>query len=351
MSRTDWSQAEDRKLARMWLAAMPPLTTREIAEELDRSKSAVYRRIRTLDMDGHKGDRDLYEQMRGVSLEPAIKPVRVETDVRPTGESVGAEYTELLWGDVHIPFQDPEAVDVLKQIAAYESPERLTCLGDVFDFHSISNHRKPKNVGIGEFDVQETITEGVRHLGEMLECAEPDEAVFLGGNHEDRWDRLLLKTRDDIKLRQLLKIPRIRQALQFEEIVGFEDLGYEYRPYKEAGKPVVRHDMLVETHGHKANKYVGRTMLEEYGLNVIFGHKHQIQVWTRRDLKGQEAGWCVGCLCDLDPHYTDGHTDWHHGFAVIDWALTQDGWRFDVQIVRIHDGVAVHDGKVFEARS
>ena len=86
---------------------------------------------------------------------------------------------------------------------------------------------------------------------------------------------------------------------------------------------------------------------DKYGKNVIFGHMHRVQNYTRRDLKGQEAGWCIGCLCTLDPHY-DSFANWHQGFAVVNWRQVHGEWFFSVEQIRIHDGVAIWRDKVYQ---
>lgn len=339
-----WSEAEDRKLARMWLVEDPPRTTREIADELEKSKSAVYRRIKALDLRGKKGERPEYEKLYGVKLDPVIKPARVENAHNPTGEPLGTEYTMLVWGDVHYPHEDPEAVDVLYQITRDLKPEVLVCLGDVFDFFEISDYRMAKD---DEPDLQKAINQGVQHLDKMLELSGAYRAHFLGGNHEDRWDRMLDKARRDIRFRQLLKLPKVRRSLDFEEVVGFQDLGYEYEPYVE-GETLVFHDKLVVAHGHRTNKYATRGMLDDYGKSVIFGHTHRIQNFTYRDLKGQESGWSIGCLCELDMHYTHS-INTAHGFAVVTWNCLDGKWFYNVEQVRIHDGRAIYRDKTYIA--
>lgn len=341
---SDWSAAEDRRLMRMWCADEPPRSTREIADELDRSKSSVDRRIGALGLRGHKGDRAEYERQTGVALAPAIRPVRVEAPARPTGKPVGPDYTMLVWADVHFPFQDDSAISVLRQIARDLDPDKIICLGDVFDFFEISDYRAPADK---EPDMQETLNLGVQHLEDMLEITQPSEAYFMGGNHEDRWDRLLQRAQRDIRFRQLLQLPKIKRALDFAEVVGFEDLGYEYSPYTE-GWPLIENDMLVMTHGDLANKYVARTTMEKYGRSVIFGHMHRIQNYTKRDLKGQEAGWCIGCLSTLDPHY-DPFANWQQGFAIVTWSTVGGRPLYNVEQVRIHSGSAIWRGQTYSA--
>lgn len=340
---SDWSLAEDRKLLRMWCAEEPPRTVREIADELERTKSSVDRRIASLGLRGYQGDRAKYEEETGVAIEPAIRPTRVNRPARPTGRAIGSAYSTLVWGDVHFPFEDQAALGVLRQVARDLRPERLVCLGDVMDFWELSDHRSPSTE---RPDLQATIEAGASHLSDMVALSGAKDAIFLGGNHEDRWARLLGRARDDLRFRHLLSLPKIKRAMEFEEVVGFEDLGYSYTPYVE-GKPYIENGTLLYTHGTLTNQYVARTMLEKYGKNVVFGHMHRIQNHTKRDLKGQEAGWCIGCLCTLDPHY-EVFANWHQGFAVVTWEKVGGEWLFNLEQVRIHDGRAIWRDRVYQ---
>ena len=342
MSDATWSEAEDRKVMRMWCADSPPQTTREIADDLERSKSSVDRRIATLGLRGHQGDRDHYERLTGVALAPAIRPVRVDLPPGPKSTATPTEYSMLVWSDVHWPFQDDRAVSIVRQVGADLQPRAIVMAGDNYDFFELSDHRPPKEI---EEDMQATLDQGTAHLADMKAITGAEEAYFLGGNHEDRWDRLLLQARRDIRYRQLLRLPKIQRSMDFSHVVGFEELGYEYLPYTE-GKPLIVNDKLLITHGNNTNKHVATSMLGKYGKNVMFGHMHRIQSFTQRDLKGQEAGWCIGCLCTLDPHYTI-FADWHQGFAIVNWNQVEGEWLFAVEQIRIHDGVAIWRDKVY----
>jgi len=342
MADTYWSDAEDRKLLRMYCAEEPPRTIREIADDLERSKSAVDRRITALGLRGFKGDRRHYEEHTGVSLDAAIRPVRVNVPILPTGKALGTSHSTLVWSDVHYPFQDDRALSVLRQVARDLQPDTLVCAGDIFDWWELTDFRASAEV---DEDMQGTLNKGVEHLADMLSVAKPSVAYFLGGNHEDRWDRLLLKARKDPRFRQLLSLPKVRRSLDFAEVVGFKELGYDYRPYVE-GEYLIEHDKLLYTHGDRTGNWVAKGMLEKYGKNVIFGHMHRVQNYTKRDLKGQEAGWCIGCLCNLDVHY-DSFTNWHHGFAIVNWSEVDGEWLFSVEQIRIHDGTAIWRDKVY----
>ena len=342
---SDWSHAEDHKVLKMWCAYNPPFTVREIADDLERTKSSVDRRIAALGIRGHKGDLSKYEQETGIAVDPIIKPVRVDRPVRPSGMPTGSEYITLVWGDVHYPFQNDAAVDILYQITEYLEPEKIICLGDVFDFWELApEFRDPRD---SEPDIMLALEQGVAHLSQMIDLSACDKAIFLGGNHEDRWDRMLEKARKDIRFRQIMRLPKIRRSMDFEEVVGFDDLGYEYRPYVEA-EIYIENDMLVITHGTRAPKHAAAAMIGKYGKSVIFGHTHHIQNFTQRDLRGQDSAWNIGCLSVLDPHY-DHFANWAHGFAVVTWHRQGSEWLYNVEQVRIHDGVCVFRDKVYKA--
>ena len=347
---SDWSASEDLRLAQMWLAEEPVRSIRDIADALLRSKSAVDRRLTALGFKGEKGNRVLYEKVTGVSLEPVIRPVVVEPAVAPVRRSQPASYSMLVWGDTHFPYQDDKAIDILYQITAELKPHSLVCIGDVFDFAALSTHRPPEEET--DEDFQTTINQGVQHLATMVKLAEPSECYFIQGNHEDRWDRLLLEARRDTRLRQIMQIPALRKALTFADVVGFEDMGYKYTAYTStsAGRhqAEIFHNRLVIVHGDISNKWATRNMLDRYGTSVIFGHSHRIQNFTRRDLKGQESAWNIGCLCLLDQHYTK-FTDWGHAFAVVDWTQIDGKWYFNVDTIRIHDGMTVWRGKTYRS--
>ena len=343
-SNVGWSVEEDNKLARMYLADEPPRTIRECSDELGKSKSATDRRITALGLRGRQGDRALYERLTGVALEPVLRPVRVDLPAAPRAKPRGVDYSVLVWSDVHFPFQSDPAIDILRQVARDLQPRKLVCLGDVFDFFELSDHRAPRDQ---EPDIQEALNLGVQHLADMRSISGADECDFMGGNHEDRWDRMLEKAAYDVRFRQLLQLPKIKRALQFSEIVGFKELGYEYHPYTE-GHPLVENDRLVYIHGYHTGPNVTRQTLTKYGKSVVFGHKHVIQNVTKRDLKGTDASWCIGCLCTLDPFY-EPFADWAHGFAVVNWCKVDGSWHFDVETVRVHNDVAVWRGNVYKA--
>lgn len=326
-----WSIADDASLLQMRLAESKSVPY--IASKLGRSESAVYRRLKRLG------------KLAAKLNKAPLRPVVVRLPKAPAIKTKPVDYSVLVWGDVHFPFHDPGALGILRSVASDIRPRKLVCLGDVFDFFELSDHRPP---GSADPNLQATVEMGVQHLADIRNISKASEAFFLAGNHEDRWDRMLIKASTDPRFGQIFMLPALRSALSFPEVVGFQKLGYTFYPLTES--PVfIENGQLVYTHEDcgRSSVWPTRGSLFRYGKNVIFGHRHIIQNFTRRDLKGQEASWCTGCLCTLEPHYMR-FADWHHGFVVVNWKRrVPDKWIFHVEQIRIHDGVAIWRDRIY----
>lgn len=343
----EWSPEEDGKLLRAWLQEGRKVL--DIAMELEKSRSATHRRISHLGVKGEQGNVSLYQKITGGPEEPALKPVQIKLPPKPRRYFSSADSVSVVWGDVHFPFHDRKAVEVLYKITDLVQPTELFCIGDVYDFWQLSDHRPPEHTKMDpwQIDLQETVELGSEHLGQMLRISNPKDAYFLHGNHEDRWSRLLSAIRDNRRMMHMMGLPGVSDALQLDKILGLDELGYKTLSYIQDDLLVIR-DRLVVEHGYSVSKWAGRARIDHYGKSAIFGHTHRIQNYTKRDLNGTIAGWSVGCLCNLDQHYVR-YPDWAQGFAVIVWKKLEDGWMFNVEQVRIHDGTAVFRDKVVKA--
>jgi hypothetical protein len=348
---TDFSEQQLQQIARWWL--LHKRTVLDMAEDLGITKSAMFRLLKKYSLAGHQGDMDLYLRLYADTGDPAIapklNPVIYKVPKRKKTKFDSVDEISVHWGDVHVPFHDPAAIDILYQITDIMQPNVLVCHGDVTDFWQLSDHRPPfeRNLRPYEINLQETIDLAARHLAQMEGLAQPDaQKIYLHGNHEDRFERLLLRIQTDTRLRHLLFIPKIAEVLDLNYLLGLQEQEWETYHYIVGNKPVLN-DRLLCIHGNKSTIWSSRTLLGDYGKSLIYGHTHRIQNFTKRDLASTESAWNIGCLCSLDPHWLP-QTDWAHGFAVVSWKKTSKGWLYDVDTVRIHDGVALYRDMTFK---
>lgn len=342
---SNWSQEEDQKLARMWLR--DGATQLEIAADLEKSKSAVTRRLAKHKLIGQKGNVGMWQEMTGKEASPLIVPVRYEVPPLLPAKTSSIDMVSLHWTDVHYPMQDDRAVNILYQVGNDVQPNKLFCLGDLADFWQISNHRprEEKKLDADQIELQDTLDMCAEHLGIMRTLGPIEEAHYFYGNHEDRWERMLAEVADRPRTRHLLRIPKISQALSLDYLFGLDELGWESHAYKDEAVYVLN-DRLVLMHGYKSTVWVTRTILNDYGKSGMFGHDHRIQNFTKRDLHGTDSAWGIGCLCDLNVPYMH-FPNWHQGFAVVTWKQINGSWFFNVEQVRIHDGKAIFRGKSY----
>jgi len=340
-----WSETDDNTLQELWLRGYH--TAEEIGAELGRSRGAVHRRIIKLGMKGRKGDRTLLMD-RTPEDEPVLRPIYMEVPTRPVRKLDSVDYVSLHWSDIHYPFQDDKVVEILYQVARDLQPTHLYMQGDLLDFYQLSDYRPPEDHRLtpDQADLQEALEMGTEHLALMQSITNAAERHYLMGNHEDRWNRLLLKAQQDSRLQHILRLPALQNVLTLEFLMGLKHLGWETYPYVDA-PTILMNNRLVVSHGYRATIWCTRASLSDYGKSVIFGHSHRIQQFTRRDLRGTDGAWSIGCMCDLNPWYRH-HADWHQGFAVVVWRQEADGgFLFNVEQIRVHDGKAIWRDRVF----
>jgi hypothetical protein len=347
LSDIDWTDELEKDVAYRWLVL--DHTTRRIAKDLYKSKSSVYRCIERLDLKGERGNVGLYEVLF-TKVTPVIRPVSIRARKAGKVLSDRVDHVSLHTSDIHFPFQDNRALDVVYKVTEAVKPSILVDHGDAVDCYQLSTHRPPdeRKMRPEEIDLQCNINDTAAHFALMHELAQPERSVYLGGNHEDRHERILGEMRRDPRMKHILSLEKVEEYLKWENIMGLDSLGIEYRSYHDHGDPVVLFDRIVLSHGHLVNKWVTRAMMDSYGKSTMFGHTHRIQNWTERNLKGQESSWNIGCLCDINPHYMP-FANWHQGFAVIYWSKTDAGWIYDVHQLRIHEGKTIFQGNKFAA--
>jgi len=222
--------------------------------------------------------------------------------------------------DVHPPYHDKVAVQLARDIIADIKPDTLFFGGDMIDMYAVSDFdRDPERVVKfqDEFDEAVDVLAGFRKLGK--------DALFLPGNHEERWERYRHRHAEISSLRNA----QLESLLELKKLkIGLLEHGKDFRI-----------GQLYYMHGDEVaagSTYVARNFyLKEQG-SVVFGHYHRAQVFYNR-LKGGEVhgSWASPCLCLLKQQYTRGTTQWSQGFSVI----TYYGDKFHVdQVVFFSDG-------------
>ena len=227
---------------------------------------------------------------------------RRETFVFPTGcKTLG------IIGDVHIPYQDNDAIEVAFTKMEEENIESLFINGDLLDFYQLSFHEKdPRMVHF-----KQEIEAGRQFLDYCRSRFPGIPIYFIPGNHENRFERYLR-----IKASELLDIDECR----LDVILHVAEYRIEYLPFR---SKVVFGDYTIE-HGDKIPGAGGvvpaRTLLMRLKSNSIVNHFHKSSESSQRIYGVGEPtnirAYSLGCMCDLAPEYMEIN-EWNHGFCIM----------------------------------
>jgi len=336
MGRKPWSD-EDKELVK---EVYPELGDIALAKILNRTQGSIRDMARRLGVKRKGGSGTIGGVTPNVIDDiPVVSPLSIhipDTLVKPILDDM--PICSLVYGDVHIPFQDDAALSIMYQVCEIVDFTEVMNIGDLTDNWQISSYIPPdeRQLDRTQQSLQEQFTMAAQHVGKMEYLNPNADLYFLEGNHEERWSRMFRKAQEDYKWRHILSLPHVQEALSVRYMIGFSER-WKYREYNDE---LVHHDRIVFTHGDRTTIWVTRGMLERYGKSSMFGHTHRIQNFTKTDLVGTIAAWNIGCMCDLHPHYKYSNaTNWAQGFAVVYWS--DDRKWFHVEQIRIHDGKAM----------
>ena len=225
-----------------------------------------------------------------------------ETFVFPTGcKTLG------IIGDVHIPYQDNDAIEVAFTKMEQEGIDSLYINGDLLDFYQLSFHEKDPRMVHFKQEI-----EAGRQFLDYCRSRFPNIPIYLiPGNHENRFERYLR-----VKASELLDMDEFR----LDVLLHVAEYSVQYIPFR---SKVVFGDFLIE-HGDKIPGAGGvvpaRTALMRLKTNCLISHFHKTSSSIQRVYGPGESttirGYSLGCLCELTPEYLEIN-EWNHGFAIL----------------------------------
>jgi metallophosphoesterase superfamily enzyme len=280
---------------------------------------------------------EAWDPRKGTSNESygAVPGIDGEMEIGDLRDDVVCEVTSNLTGiisDAHWPFHDLRRDASGQFYGAYLTAlqelknagvQTVILNGDMMDCYQLSSHEKIelKRSWKWELDVGKKMLEHLRKF-----FGDGVRIIYREGNHEERFQRYLAR-----------KASELQGTIDIESMLGIRDNGIEWvcnRAKMTIGK-------LWVDHGHEWYGGGGVMPARNFRMkaldNILVGHVHRTsQDQIRRPLDGSFiAGWSVGCLCDLNPHYAP-RNGWNHGFATVQ--LEGDG-TFAVNNRTIINGV------------
>ena len=241
--------------------------------------------------------------------------------------------------DKHFPLADNAAIKVLCKAIEIVKPNLYVDLGDVGEWESVS-HWKWKKKKRPPLEYQTPVIEkdiidvnlGMDIIDEALDKVHCPTKHFCEGNHDD-WLNRFNEEHPYLKL-------------SIKESLNLESRGYSYHPmgkYLKIGK-------LYFYHGnHYGSMYHARNHLVKLGVNIMYGHWHDLQQHSITHMDGQKSAWSLGCLKNMadeqNKWLTNRKHNWSHAFAIVDFF--ENGY-FTVHVIQIIKGKTSLWGEIID---
>ena len=215
-------------------------------------------------------------------------------------------YPILAAGDVHLPYHDQEAVEIMLERAIEIKAKTLLIAGDWMDMYQVSRFQKDprlRNVK-AEIDM-------FNGLIDSIQKALPEtKLIFKVGNHEKRFDDYLMSN-----AAALFDL----EEMHLENILKLKQRNIDFV----ASMRVMRFRHLNIIHGHEYVFSISNPVNPARGLftrakkSTMCFHHHRSSEHTETTITGDVITcWSVGCLCNLKPEYLPLNS-WNLGFAEI----------------------------------
>jgi predicted phosphodiesterase len=234
--------------------------------------------------------------------------------------------------DVHAPYHNKEAFEVVTKVGRDWKPDVVVILGDFGDFYSVADYvRDPTrpNQLLDELNCANSLLDVVASF-------KATKVHFIAGNHEDRLDRYIMS-----------HAPALFKNLSVRDSFKLRERKWHYTPYKQflqIGKMLFTHDL-----GRAGKDAVPRAISDAHA-SVVIGHTHRLQYAIEGDALGRpHLAFCPGWLGD--PHKADymhalrANREWAHGVGI--GRILKDGTVL-MQPAPISRGSCLVDGRLYQ---
>lgn len=244
----------------------------------------------------------------------------------------------MIWSDMHEPYADRRAIDLLYRFADDAKPNFHVNIGDLMNCAAMSRHNKAKQK-IKVYNPIEQDFEAADTYWKMLEQINPKaDKYYIEGNHEF-WVSQYAEEN-----------PEVGSDYDIEKRLNLKKRGIQFYPYEKQRVKPLKLGKLDLVHGWYCNKHHTGKTSEETTRNIIYGHTHDVQESTKKGLiTGRHTAISIGHLTDERSRamgYLRTPTNWMKAFAIVQFD-TESG-HFDIEVKRIPDYKFFWSGKLWK---
>jgi predicted phosphodiesterase len=246
----------------------------------------------------------------------------------------------LILHDLHYPLVNWPAWNAALDFLSQNEITGFIFGGDQFDNAEISHHTKGKPL-FRERGAYDKNTNGfrIKILDVVDKLLIGKEKVYIIGNHE-RFESDLIEEQ-----------PELEGTIEHVKLLELEKRGWKIVPLGHAyklGKLNVIHGEILTGYGNQGPAYPSRKAVELYGANVLAGHTHAPQSFSKIspvEASQKFMGWIAPCMCDSNPAYLRNRpTAWVNGFTIVE---VMDNGNFNLYPIIISSGKFSFGGKMY----
>lgn len=243
--------------------------------------------------------------------------------------------------DVHVPFECKKSITTLLEYIRDNYWDEMIFMGDFMDYFCIAKYNNEKPGLVEGTTVMKEGVEGRKVLDTFIQAAHTKnkscKVVYLEGNHEFRATEFAYKN------------PHLRGIIEVENLLELDKRGVLFIPSWSNDEMYPIGNAFFH-HGRYTNQYHSKKHVDNYGVNIFYGHTHTVQSHVRpaRKDKNVMIGHSLGCLCEYPNKYDymkGAPRNWQKAFATFHFH--PDG-NFNYYVTHIRDGKFIApDGKLY----
>lgn len=219
-------------------------------------------------------------------------------------------YRVIILSDCQVPYEDKKTLAVVEKYMADHKWDEWVQVGDFLDFDCISKYNAEAFRNVENKRLSEDYAAGNeildRHQKIIRKRNPKAKFTLLEGNHEYRVEKLMDK------------YPVLEGSLEVEKGLKLKERGIKWVRCYQKGD-IYNIGNAYFHHGLYTGKYHAAKMVDNYGVNIYYGHTHDVMSFPKI-LRGKDKtleGHSLGCLCDYNQSYIQGNpTNWQQAFGV-----------------------------------
>ena len=236
--------------------------------------------------------------------------------------------TDLIFGDLHVPFHDIRAIKVMCQIIGDLRPDRIIENGDGLDCYLFSKFSKDP-ARAETFQREREIHGGITKI--IRETSPESAYLYLGGDEDNHLQRYV---KNIVWANNLSDVPE----LQIPGILYLEDDEY-------TEGPIFLRDTFRISHGIRYGENSTKLSMIDYMISGLQNHSHRMGCYYRTTATHSYVYAQNGHMSDVDKAWKK-HPNWQQGFSIL--YMRADG-GFQIEQIPIVNHKAIFRGKLYKA--